>query len=107
MRERIASTKRRIFSILLDVSKLIVSELNLETVLQLVASKARDIVQADLVVVPMLNEERDRYTYMAASGIDAEEVVGTKFSGPCRHVRLGVAERAKPGVWRIESVLAG
>jgi hypothetical protein len=38
--------QREEFSLLLDVSKRIISELNLETVLQLVADKARDLVQA-------------------------------------------------------------
>ena len=71
--------QREEFSLLLDVSKLVVSELNLETVLQLVADKAREIVQADMVLVPMLDETRERYTYLAASGADAESVRGASF----------------------------
>jgi len=71
--------QREEFSLLLDVSKLVVSELHLETVLQLVAEKARDIVQADMVLVPMLDEERSRYTYRAACGDDAETVRGVSF----------------------------
>jgi signal transduction histidine kinase len=68
------------FSLLLDVGKLIVSELNLEKVLRLVASKARELVHAELLVVPMLNEKRDQYTYMAASGTYADEVLGKSFA---------------------------
>jgi PAS domain S-box-containing protein len=71
--------QREEFSQLLAVSKLIVSELSLETVFQLVASKARDLVQADMLLVPMLNEARDRYTYKAASGADAEAVLEANF----------------------------
>jgi len=71
--------QREEFSLLLAVSKLIVSELNLDRVLQLVADKARDLVQADMLLVPMLNEERDRYVYVAASGNDAETVRNTGF----------------------------
>lgn len=63
------------FSLLLQVGKRIVSELDLDKVFELVASKAREIVQAEMVLVPMLNEERDRYTYMAASGDNSEEVL--------------------------------
>ena len=44
------------FSRLLSVSKLIVSELDLEKVFNLVADSAREIVNAELVLVPMLNE---------------------------------------------------
>jgi len=68
------------FSRLLSVSKLIVSELDLTKVFNLVASNAREIVNAELVVVPILNEERDQYTYVAASGADADIVLGKKLS---------------------------
>jgi len=71
--------QREEFSLLLAVSKLIVSELNLDAVFLLVASRARDLVQADLVLVPMLDEGRDRYTYKAASGVDAEAVLEASF----------------------------
>ena len=71
--------QREEFSLLLAVSKLIVSELNLDAVFRLVADKARDLVQADMVLVPMLNEERDRYAYRAASGEGTEAVLETSF----------------------------
>ena len=71
--------QREEFSLLLSVSKLIVSELDLDAVFQLVATKARELVQADMVLVPMLNEQRDRYTYRAASGVDAEAVLNASF----------------------------
>jgi uncharacterized protein YigA (DUF484 family) len=67
------------FSRLLSFSKQIVAELDLETVLKLVAENARVIINAELVLVPLLNEERDRYTYVAASGADADSVRGTSF----------------------------
>jgi two-component system cell cycle sensor histidine kinase/response regulator CckA len=67
------------FSRLLSVSKRIVSELDLAKVFDLVADNAREIVKAELAIVPMLNEERDRYTYLAASGADADSVRGTSF----------------------------
>jgi len=68
------------FSRLLSVSKLIVSELDLTKVFNLVASNAREIVNAELVVVPILNDGRDQYTYVAASGADADIVLGKKLS---------------------------
>jgi PAS domain S-box-containing protein len=71
--------QREEFSQLLSVSKIIVSELDLETVFQLVANKARELVQAEMLMVPMLNEQRDRYTYKAAIGPDAEDVLDASF----------------------------
>ncbi len=67
------------FSRLLAVSKMIVSELDLARVYEQVAVTAREIVDAETVIVPMLNEARDAYTYVAASGVDAEAVRGTVF----------------------------
>lgn len=67
------------FSSLLAVSKLIVSELSLDAVFALVAEKARDLVQAEMVIVPILNEARDRYTYKAAVGPGAEDVLEACF----------------------------
>jgi PAS domain S-box-containing protein len=71
---------REEFSLLLEASKLITSELDVNKVLEMVAQKARDIVKADLVVVPMLNEGRDEYAYMAAAGTGAEQVIGQRFA---------------------------
>jgi len=73
------------FSRLLSVSKLIVSELDLDKVFNLVADSAREIVDAELVLVPMLNEGRDQYTYVAASGTDAEKARSTSLGA---HVGL-------------------
>ena len=71
--------QREEFSLVLAVSKLIVSELDLGRVFKLVADKARDLVQAEMLLVPMLNEQRDRYTYKAASGADAAMVLEANF----------------------------
>ncbi len=68
------------FIALLDASKLISSELDIEKVLELVAQTARDIVKADLVVVPLLNEGRDKYTFMAAAGAGADQAIGESFA---------------------------
>jgi two-component system sensor histidine kinase/response regulator len=71
--------QREEFSRLLSVSKLIVSELDLTKVFNLLAGNAREIVNAELVIVPILNEGRDQYTYVAASGEDADMVLGKTF----------------------------
>jgi PAS domain S-box-containing protein len=68
------------FTLLLDASKLIVAEADANKVLQLVAQKALDIVEADMVVIPILNDARDHYTYMAAAGENAEQVIGETFA---------------------------
>ncbi|HEY6011581.1 MAG TPA: PAS domain-containing protein, partial [Nitrospirota bacterium] len=77
---RVMLRQREEFSRLLSVSKMIVSELDLAKVYDLVAENAREIVNAETMMVPMLNEARDRYTYAAASGEDADAVRGSSFS---------------------------
>jgi PAS domain S-box-containing protein len=67
------------FSLILDISKLIVSELNLDTVLNLVAEKTLDLVQAETVLIPMLDERQERYTYLAAAGNDADGIRAASF----------------------------
>jgi len=76
---RVLLRQREEFSRLLSVSKMIVSELDLARVYEQVADSAREIVHADTVIVPMLNEGRDQYTYAAASGVDADIVRGSSF----------------------------
>ncbi len=67
------------FSLLLEVSKTIVSELDIKQVFKLVASKARRIIDADLLLVPMIDDNRQYYTYAAASGEGADEILSKKF----------------------------
>jgi len=64
------------FSLLVDVSKAIVSELDLQKVFALVAVMAQEIIQAELLLVPMISQSRDFYTYMAAAGKGAEDARG-------------------------------
>ncbi len=71
--------QREEFSLLLDFSKLIVAELNLDNVFQLVADKARELVQADIMLVPMLNDRRDKYSYKAASGVEIRDIFEGSF----------------------------
>ncbi len=71
--------QRKEFSQILKVSQKVVSELDLQKVLNLVAESAREIIEADTLVVPILNEERDHYTYMAAVGEGAEEFTKLRY----------------------------
>ncbi len=71
--------QRMEFTQILKVSQAVVSELDLQKVLNRVAESAREIIEADTVVVPMLNEERDHYAYMAAVGEGAEEFVSLRY----------------------------
>lgn len=67
----------------LDVLKMISdelsTELDLDKLLDLVAVKARGLIDAESMVVPIINSDRKSYTYRAASGMNAGEIIAMKF----------------------------
>lgn len=65
--------------VLKEVGVAISSNLRLTEVLQLVADKARVLIGAETLMIPLLNEGHLTYTYAAASGKNADAIVGTNF----------------------------
>jgi diguanylate cyclase (GGDEF)-like protein/PAS domain S-box-containing protein len=81
-------------SILLKLGERLVAELDVDNVLSLVAETAGGVVQAETMVVPMIDFDHRTFTYAAASGEYAEQVRGQTFpihEGACgwvmRHQR--------------------
>lgn len=68
------------FTQILEISKSIISELDLDKVAGLVASRVRELVQAETVILPLINEDRRSYTYKAAVGLGAEDMIGKTMS---------------------------
>ncbi|HDZ77825.1 MAG TPA: diguanylate cyclase, partial [Gammaproteobacteria bacterium] len=52
------------------------SELNLSRVFQIVSERARTLIDAETILIPILNYDSQTYTYRGASGKNAEEIVG-------------------------------
>ncbi len=52
------------------------SELDLKTVFGLITQRAQSLVQAETVLIPLLDEDCRHYTYRAGFGKNAEEIVG-------------------------------
>lgn len=63
-----------------EVAAAVLVEQEMQDVLDLVARMARQLTDAEMVVIPMIDEDRTAYTYAAAVGKYADEVVGTKQS---------------------------
>jgi diguanylate cyclase (GGDEF)-like protein/PAS domain S-box-containing protein len=57
----------------------VVSELNLDRLLPMVADMARELVDASSLVIPIIEQSRDSYTYRAASGNNADRIRGQNF----------------------------
>lgn len=58
-----------------QVTELVGSEYNLQKVLDLVATSARDLIRADTVAIPILSSDQTTYTYRGAAGKHAEELL--------------------------------
>ncbi|MCK5001425.1 MAG: EAL domain-containing protein [Gammaproteobacteria bacterium] len=52
------------------------SELDLDKVFQIVAERARTLVQAETLLIPLLDENCETYTYRGGSGKNSDEIVG-------------------------------
>lgn len=63
-------------ALLLETSRIIGSELDLDTVFRVIAEHARALIKADTFVVPILTPDKRAYVYRACSGTHAEEMVG-------------------------------
>lgn len=66
-------------TLLKDVGTAVLGEFNIENILNLVAEKAKKVIQAETILIPMLDETGESYSYAAASGKDADLILGTEF----------------------------
>jgi len=52
------------------------SELDLERIFEIVSERARELIKAETVLIPLLDENCETYTYRGGSGKNVEEIVG-------------------------------
>ncbi|MFW2371969.1 MAG: EAL domain-containing protein [Gammaproteobacteria bacterium] len=52
------------------------NEFDLEKVFQIVAEHARELIQSETVLIPIIDTNCKTYTYRAGSGVNASEIVG-------------------------------
>jgi len=62
--------------LLQDTFRLIASELNLEKVFDTVARRAIQLVQAETLLIPILDNNNETYTYRGGAGENTDEIVG-------------------------------
>ena len=54
----------------------VLTDLDLETVLDKVASRARELVDAETLLIPILSDDQDFYTYRAGAGPRVKDIIG-------------------------------
>jgi len=74
------------------------SELDLNKIFQIVSERARDLISADTVLIPLLDENCESYTYRGGSGKNAEEIVGETL--PLNYGVCGWVWKHKKPWWR-------
>ncbi len=52
------------------------NELDLDKIFQVVSARARALIQAETVLIPLLDANHETYTYRGGSGVNAEEIIG-------------------------------
>jgi diguanylate cyclase (GGDEF)-like protein len=63
-------------SLLKDTADAINSELDLPKIFQLAVTRARSLIMAETVLLPILNDNKTEYTYQAGCGKNSDEIVG-------------------------------
>ena len=76
----------------------ICSELDLDKVYQVVAERARTLVHAETLLIPLLDENCETYTYRAGSGKNSDEIVGESL--PLEYGVCGWVWKHKRPWWR-------
>ena len=74
------------------------SELDLEKVFRVVAERARELIMAETLLIPILDEECEVYTYRGGAGKNASEIVGESL--PLDFGICGWVWRHKRAWWR-------
>ena len=62
--------------LLQDTFRLVASELNLEKVFDTVAARALQLVDAETLLIPILDDNNETYTYQSGAGKNTEEIIG-------------------------------
>jgi len=52
------------------------SELDLDRVFQIASERARELINADTLLIPILDDDCETYTYRGGAGVNAEEIIG-------------------------------
>ncbi|VAW75955.1 diguanylate cyclase/phosphodiesterase (GGDEF & EAL domains) with PAS/PAC sensor(s) [hydrothermal vent metagenome] len=65
-------------ALLTEISEIVASEAGLGTMFSMIAERARVLLGAVTVTIPLLSRDQTHYTYRAAAGLHAEELAGAE-----------------------------
>lgn len=62
--------------LLTETTRAIGSQLDLDKVFEIIAKRARELINSETLLIPILNKEFTEYTYRAGDGANVDEIVG-------------------------------
>ncbi len=65
-------------ALLREITEIVASEDGLDAAFDTIARRVRELLKADTVTVPLLSRDQSHYTYRAAAGLHAEELLGAE-----------------------------
>ena len=74
------------------------SELDLDKVFQIVSERARELINAETILIPLLDNNCETYTYRGGAGQNADEIVGESL--PLEYGVCGWVWKQKKPWWR-------
>lgn len=74
------------------------SELDLSRVFQIVSERARELIDAETILIPLLDDDCETYTYRGGSGKNSEEIIGESL--PINYGVCGWVWKHKKPWWR-------
>lgn len=74
------------------------SELDLDKVFQIVSERARELINAETILIPLLDDNCETYTYRGGAGQNADEIVGESL--PLEYGVCGWVWKQKKPWWR-------
>ncbi|VAW62207.1 diguanylate cyclase/phosphodiesterase (GGDEF & EAL domains) with PAS/PAC sensor(s) [hydrothermal vent metagenome] len=63
-------------AMMLEIAQAVNSELSLQKIMDLTAHHAQKLIQSETLLIPVLDQNCETYTYQAGCGVNAEEIVG-------------------------------
>jgi diguanylate cyclase (GGDEF)-like protein len=64
--------------LLTEIAEIVASEEGLDTAFGIIAERARKLLGAETVTIPLLSRDQSHYSYRAAAGLNAEELAGAE-----------------------------
>jgi len=76
--EKALRHKEAELALLTEISKIVASEEGLDAAFNIIAERARELLGAATVTIPLLSRDQTHYTYRAAAGLNAGELTGAE-----------------------------